>query len=94
MVAEHAWTLSPAAVNQLRFGYTRRGFNRNSLAIPGTVAGGVGISNIPVTSFSYVLPTFDLVGFQQLGPASSGNSQFTTSVTQLVDDYSGAPRPS
>jgi hypothetical protein len=34
VVAEHAWSLSPVAVNQLRFGFTRRGFDREALRLP------------------------------------------------------------
>src|SRR4030095_1736316 len=33
-------------------------------------------------------PTFDVVGFQQLGPTANGNADFTTSVTQFVDTLS------
>ena len=29
VVAEHSWNLTPTSVNQLRFGYTRRGFDRS-----------------------------------------------------------------
>ena len=32
------------------------------------------IPNIPVSSFADVLPTFDVVGYQQLGPPASGNA--------------------
>jgi hypothetical protein len=88
VVAEHAWTISPRAVNQLRFGFTRRGFRRSSLDSEGSLLGGVPVPNVPVSSFSGVLPTFDLTGYQQVGPPSSGNARFTTSVTQLIDDYS------
>jgi hypothetical protein len=31
VVAEHSWTISPGSLNQVRFGYTRRGFNRDAL---------------------------------------------------------------
>ena len=71
---EHNWTVSGNRVNQLRFGYTRRGFDRSSLR--------------QGSSFSDVVPTYDVVGFQQLGPPMNGNATFTTSVTQAVDDYS------
>src|SRR6185295_15557215 len=46
------------------------------------------IPNIPLTSFPDVLPTYDVVGFQQLGPPASGNATLTTSVTQFIDNYS------
>jgi hypothetical protein len=66
LALEHAWTLNSRWVNQLRFGYTRRGFTRESL--PGA--------------------TFDIVGFQQLGPVPNGTADFSTSVTQVVDNLS------
>jgi hypothetical protein len=84
---EHSWAWSPKAVNQLRFGFTRRGLQRSSLAGSGSPA-EVKIPNIPASSFSDVLPIFDLAGFQQIGPAASSNAKFTTSVTQLADTYS------
>ena len=85
---EHAWTRSPRAVNQFRFGFTRRGFRRNSLETGVSDVGGVPIPNVPLSSFREVLPTFDLVGFQQIGPPASGNARFSTSVMQFFDDYS------
>ncbi len=88
VAAEHTWNLSPSAVNQLRFGYTRRRFDRNSLRTGQPVGQATLIPNIPVTSFADVLPTYDLVGLQQLGPPASGNAAFTTSVTQFLDTYS------
>jgi len=88
VAAEHSWTLSAAAVNQFRFGYTRRGFSRESMR-SGRGASEVSlIPNVPATSFPDVLPTYDIVGFQQLGPTASGNARFTTSVTQWIDGLS------
>jgi hypothetical protein len=87
-VVEHAWILSPRSVNQLRFGFTRRGFRRSVLDIEGSTLGGIEIPNVPLSSFPGVLPAFDIAGFQQLGPSPSGNARFTTSVTQLIDTYS------
>lgn len=88
VVGEHTWNATPSAVNQIRFGFTRRGFNRSALNT-GTSATQISqIPNIPLTSFSDVLPTYDIVGFQQLGPPGNGNASFTTSVTQFIDNYS------
>lgn len=85
---DHTWALSSREVNQFRFGYTRRGFSRNSLrgATLGSVASG--IPNIPASAFANTFPSFDVVGYQQLGPTSSSNAEFSTSVTQLVDNLS------
>jgi Carboxypeptidase regulatory-like domain len=85
---EHNWTVSGNKVNQLRFGYTRRGFDRSSLQTGQAASQASGIPNIPVSAFSDVLPTYDVVGFQQLGPTVNGNANFTTSVTQIVDNLS------
>ena len=85
IAVEHTLTVSPTAVNQARFGYTRRGFDRSAGRTKQSLA---QIPNIPMSSFADVLPTFDLVGFQQLGPPASGNAHFTTAVTQFIDNYS------
>jgi hypothetical protein len=88
VVGEHSWTLSPASVNQIRFGFTRRGFDRSALATVTPATQISKIPNIPLTSFQDVLPTYDVVGFQQLGPPGNGNATLTTSVTQFIDNYS------
>lgn len=88
VVAEHAWTISPAQVNQLRFGFTRRGFVRSAMDTGMPASEATRIPNIPQSAFENVLPTYDIVGIQQLGPPSSANSNFTTSVTQFVDNFS------
>ncbi|MFN7936114.1 MAG: TonB-dependent receptor [Bryobacteraceae bacterium] len=88
LAMEHTLTLSPAAVNQLRFGYTRRKFDRNSVRLNQSLSEATRIPNIPASSFADVLPTYDIIGFQQLGPPASGNANFTTSVTQFIDNYS------
>jgi hypothetical protein len=88
IAAEHSWTLSPLSVNQLRFGYTRRSFRRESLRTGQPVSQSTLIPGLPVTSFADVLPTYDVVGFQQLGPPASGNSRFNTSVMQFIDNFS------
>jgi hypothetical protein len=88
IAAEHSWTLSPLSVNQLRFGYTRRNFRRESLRTGQPVQQSTLILGVPTTSFADVLPTYDVVGFQQLGPPASGNSRFETSVMQFIDNSS------
>lgn len=88
IVAEHTLTVSPGSVNQLRFGYTRRKFDRSSGRIGQPLSQATLIPNIPASSYSDVLPTYDIVGVQQIGPPASGNAAFTTSVTQFIDNYS------
>ena len=79
-------TLSSNWVNQLRFGYTRRAFDRESLRGEDSASSATGIPNIPASAFTNTFPIFDIVGFQQLGPVSNGNAEFATSVTQFVDN--------
>lgn len=81
---EHAWT-GAATTNQLRFGYTRRGFARSSLRTGKPASEISRVPNIPLSAFSDVLPIYDLSGYQQLGPAANSNAEFTTSVTQFLD---------
>jgi carboxypeptidase family protein/TonB-dependent receptor-like protein len=88
VVAEHSWTISPGSLNQLRFGYTRRGFNRDALRLGVPASQASGVPNIPASSFSDALPIYQITGFQQIGPSSNTNSEFTTSVTQLIDTFS------
>jgi hypothetical protein len=76
VVAEHNWIPAANRVNQLRAGYTRRGFNRSSLRTGQPASQASGIPNIPVSTFSDTLPTYDVVGFQLLGPPSNGNADF------------------
>lgn len=92
VVLEHSVSLTPATVNQLRFGFTRRGFTRTSLATGRKATEVSRIPNIPLTSFSDVLPAYDIVGLQQLGPPGNANAEFTTSVTQFVDTFSTVRR--
>jgi hypothetical protein len=80
--------LSPVSVNQIRFGYTRRKFDREPLRTGQPVSRTALIPNVPTSSFSDVLPTYDIVGLQPLGPPASGNAKFTTSVTQFIENYS------
>ena len=87
VVAEHNWTLTPSRANQVRFGFTRRGFTRNSLRTGQSASLSSGIPGIPASAFADTLPTYDVVGFQSLGPPANGNAYFTTSVTQLLDQF-------
>jgi hypothetical protein len=88
VVGEHTWNAAPTVVNQFRAGYTRRRFARSALRLGQPVSEATRIPNVPASSFSDVLPTFDIVGLQQLGPPASGNANFTTSVAQIVDNVS------
>lgn len=81
-VGDYNWTLSPSALNQLRFGYSRRDLNQASLQ-----NGGVTIPGLPANSFGSVLPIFTVTGLQQIGPTTAANSNFATSVTEYLDTF-------
>jgi hypothetical protein len=83
LVGDYEWTLSPTMLNQARFGYTRRSSNGNSLE-----SRDITVPGIPASSFSSVLPTFNVAGFQQIGASSGANSQFSTSVAEYLDTLS------
>lgn len=82
MVGDYNWTASSNALNQLRFGYSRRDLNQASLQ-----NGGVTVPGLPANSFGSVLPIFTVTGFQQIGPTAAANSNFTTSVTEYLDTF-------
>lgn len=62
VAAEHMWTVGPAVVNQARFGFTRRAFDRRSLELPvydvagmqqlGPTAASAGIFGTSVTQWA------------------------------------------
>ncbi len=81
--SEYDWTVSPTTLNQARFGYTRRSLNQTSLQ-----NGDITVPGLPTNSFSSVLPTFLVAGFQQIGPTTGANSNFTTSVFEGLDTFS------
>jgi hypothetical protein len=88
LALDHTWNFADNKVNQLRFGYTRRGFSRESMRGDVTASAASGIPNIPNSTLGNTFPTVDVVGFQQLGPTSSGNGDFSTSLTQFIDNLS------
>ena len=81
-VGDYNFTLSPSALNQFRFGYSRRDLNQTSLQ-----NGGVTVPGLPANSFSSVLPIFTVTGLQQIGPTTAANSNFTTSITEFLDTF-------
>ncbi len=85
LVGNYVRIISPRAVNELRFGYTRRSIDR-AAQTPDSAAQSVTVPGIPNTAaFRDTLPTFTVAGFQQLGPSANANSQFSTDVTQIFD---------
>jgi hypothetical protein len=50
--------------------------------------GGVTIPGAPASTFSSTLPIFTVTGYQQIGPTTAANTNFTTSVTEFLDTFS------
>ncbi len=80
VAADYNLVLSPSALNQFRFGYSRRDLDQSSLQ-----NGGITVPGLPANSFGSVLPIFTVTGIQQIGPTTAANSRFTTAVTEYVD---------
>jgi Carboxypeptidase regulatory-like domain len=80
IAGDYAWTISPAMLNQARFGYSRRSLDQTGLQ-----NGDITVPGLPPNSFPSVLPTFLVAGIQQIGPSNGANSNFTTSVTEYLD---------
>jgi len=79
---DYDWVPSPSALNQFRIGYSRRDLNQSSLQ-----NGGITVPGLPANSFASVLPIFTVAGFQQIGPTTAANSNFTTSITEFLDTF-------
>jgi Carboxypeptidase regulatory-like domain len=83
IASEYDWTLSPTMLNQARFGWTRRAIEQSSLQ-----NGGITVPGAPVSTFPSTLPIFTVTGYQQIGPTTAANEDFTTSVTEYLDTFS------
>jgi len=83
IASEYDWTPSPSMLNQARFGYTRRDINQSSLQ-----NGGITIPGAPQSAFPSTLPIFTVTGYQQIGPTTAANENFTTSLTEFIDTFS------
>ncbi len=79
-------TFSARLLNDVHFGYTRRGTTTAGPALATTASAALGIPGIPTNaSFNNALPLFTFTGFQQLGPPAGTFAKFQTVVTELVD---------
>ena len=50
--------------------------------------GGITVPGAPQSAFPSTLPIFTVTGFQQIGPTTAANTNFTTSVTEFLDTFS------
>jgi len=77
------------ALNELRFGYTRRSIDRQATALDAPPSQSLQLPGIPSNgAFENTLPTFSIAGLQQLGPSANTASNFRTDVTQVFDAVS------
>ena len=81
-VGDYNWVASATTLNQFRVGYSRRDFNQTSLQ-----EGGITVPGLPANSFGSVLPIFTIAGLQQIGPTAAANSNFTTSIAEILDTF-------
>ncbi len=77
------------ALNELRFGYTRRSIDRAATSLDAPPSQSLQLPGIPTNgAFENTLPTFTIAGLQQLGPSANTASNFRTDVTQIFDAVS------
>ena len=77
------------ALNELRFGYTRRSIDRAATSLDAPPSDSLQLPGIPTNgAFNETLPTFSIAGLQQLGPSANTASNFRTDVTQIFDAVS------
>jgi hypothetical protein len=79
-------TLSNRVFNELRIGDTRRAISRSATVLGGPAAAAGPLPGLPTGGrFQDTLPTFLVTGYQQLGSPPNTATDFSTSVTQIVD---------
>jgi len=89
VVGSYIHTFSSKTLNNLRFGYTRRSFQRRGVQLDSSPSQSLQIPGIPTNgAFNDALPVFNIAGYQQIGSPSNTNSNFRTDVTELVDSVS------
>ncbi len=89
VVGSYIHTFSSKTLNNLRFGYTRRSFQRRGVQLDSSPSQSLQIPGIPTNgAFNDALPLFNIAGYQQIGSPSNTNSNFRTDVTELVDSVS------
>jgi len=89
VVGSYIHTFSAQTLNDFKFGYTRRSFQRRGVQLDGSPSDSLEIPGIPTNgAFNNALPIFNVAGYQQIGSPSNTNSNFRTDVTELVDTVS------
>jgi len=82
VAGEYNWILSPSALNQLRFGYSRRDLNQRRFKTAESQYRA--FRRIRSVLFS---PSSRSPDSSKIGPTTAANSNFTTSITELLDTF-------
>ena len=86
VVLNETYSFTPLLLNDLRFGYTRRGNSQVGEQLFGPAGSALGIPGIPIGSgYGDTFPQFTFTGFQQLGSTSSATGRYQTAVSEVVD---------
>ena len=89
VVGSYTHTFNERTLNNFKFGYTRRSFQRRGVLLNTSPSEDLGIPGIPSNgAFDNALPVFSIAGYQQIGAPSNTNSNFRTDVTELTDTIS------
>jgi Carboxypeptidase regulatory-like domain len=87
VIGSYLHTFGASTLNDLRFGYTRRSFQRRGVQLSTPPSQSLDLPGIPSNgAFNEALPVFSITGYQQIGSPSNTNSDFRTDVSQLVDN--------
>jgi hypothetical protein len=90
-VISYIRTLSASAVNEARVGYTRNlGANNPSSSLPlgQSAAPSFGLTGVPVTPYTYGLPSISVSGFRSFGDSQYRPQHYASAVYQFFDDFS------
>jgi hypothetical protein len=90
-VVSYIRTLSSSMLNEARVGYTRNlGANNppSGLALGQSAASQFGLTGVPVTSYTYGLPTISVGGLQSFGDSTYRPQHYASQVYQFFDDFS------
>ncbi|MGH9799147.1 MAG: TonB-dependent receptor domain-containing protein, partial [Blastocatellia bacterium] len=86
LASNYLHTINDRAINELRFGYTRRSIDRRGLTLDAAPSQSLKLPGIPANAaFQNLMPVFSIDGLQQLGSPTNTASDFRTDVTQLFD---------
>jgi hypothetical protein len=88
VVGNYSHAFSPYLLNEVRFGYTRRGLARNGATLNAPVTQALSLPGVPASAFQNALPLFNIAGLQPIGSAASTFLNSRTDVTEFVDTVS------